>query len=336
MSFDMRLFKRNGWYHVEVTRNKPKALNTKDEKQAKIIFREMEKALLDGKLQQFIDYKTITLGEFRKDYVKNFRSGLASHTTKHDERSLRLLSEVIGDDTMLAMISPVKKGNKKSKIEEFKTALTARKVKPVSINSYLRHIKKALNNAVDAGLLKDYARIKMMKVGKRLPKIMYPGQVDTFLANTKKEDIKEWLFYMICFWTGARRAEAASADWFRISLDRDEITLIGKGNHERTVSILPPLHDALEPFKKDIGPVFEKQHLDTYSHDFKKRIRAMGIEDIHLHNTRHTAATYMLKSGIDIKTVQKILGHASVTTTEIYIEVLNEVIKREMQKYEIK
>ena len=75
---------------------------------------------------------------------------------------------------------------------------------------------------------------------------------------------------------------------------------------------------------------------DTYTHKFKKRARAIGIEDIHLHNTRHTAATYMLKSGIDIKVVQKILGHASVTTTEIYTDVLNEVIKKEMQKYELK
>lgn len=336
MSFNMRLFKRNGWFHVEVTRNKPKALHTQDEQRARAIFREMEKALLDGKLHQFLDYKTITLGEFRKTYIENFRSGLAGYTIKHDERSLRLLAEVIGDDTLLSMISPAKTGNKKSKIEEFKSVLIARKVKPVSINSYLRHIKKALNNAVEAGLLEKYGRIKMMKVPKKLPAIMYPDQVDELLETTKADDIMEWLYYMICFWTGARRAEAASADWFRIKLDREEITFIGKGGHERTVTILPPLKSALEPFKKDLGPVFEKQHLDTYTHDFKKRVRSMGIEDIHLHNTRHTAATYMLKSGIDIKTVSKILGHASVTTTEIYTEVLNEVIKREMQKYEIK
>jgi integrase/recombinase XerD len=189
---------------------------------------------------------------------------------------------------------------------------------------------------VDSGIIDKYKKITMLKVGKRLPKIMYPDQVDLLLVNTKADDIMEWLYYMICLWTGARREEAAGANWARISIDRSEIRLIGKGDNERVVTILKPLKQALEPFKKDLGPVFPKQHLDTYTHNFKKRVRAIGIEDIHLHNLRHTAATYMLKSGIPITVVQKILGHASVTTTEIYADVLAEYIKKEMQKYEIK
>ena len=335
MKINMKMFRRsNGFFYVRYYRGKEQSLETKDKEIAKELFRGLEKDYLAGKLLHLQNYKTINLGDFRKKYVETFRTGLSKYTTYHDEMSLKLLAEVIGDNTPLSAITS--QSDKKSKIEEFKTVLLARKVKPVSVNSYLRHIKKALNNAQEAGIIEKVGRIKMLPVGKKLPRILYPDQVDKILAKAKEENISEWLYYMLILWTGARRAEAEGADWSRISLDHDNIRLIGKGNYERVVPLLPPIKAALEPFKKDIGPVFPKQHLDTYTHHFKKLVRSFGIEDIHLHNLRHTAATYMLKSGIDIKVIQKILGHASVTTTEIYTSVLDDMIKTEMSKFEYK
>jgi site-specific recombinase XerD len=332
----MKLFRRqNGYYYVRYYRGKENSLETKDKDIARELFRGLEADYLKGKLLHLRNYKTITLGDFRKKYIDNYRTGLSVNTTKQDARSLQRLAEAIGDSTPISMISPVKTA-KKTKIEEFKTVCLARNVKPVSINSYLRHIKKALNNAVDAGIIDQYAKIKMVPVGKKLPHILYPEQVDMILAKAKERDVYEWLYYMVLLWTGARRAEADGADWSRISLKHDHIKFVGKGNHERMVTLLPKLKAALKPFKKDIGRVFPDQHLDTYTHHFKSIVRSCGIEDIHLHNLRHTAATYMLKSGIDIKVVQRILGHASVTTTEIYTDVLDEMIKNEMAKFEYK
>lgn len=334
MKINMRLFWRKGWAYVEYYRGKKQSLGTQDAAIAKALYLGLKEDYLKGKLFQLDKYKTVTLGEFRKSYVENFRTGLDSKTTRHDEVSLKLLSEVVGDSTQLATFAA--KTGQKTKIEEFKTALLMRKVKPVSVNSYLRHIKKAFNNALEAEIIKKTPKIKMLPVGKKIPRILYPKQIDQLLLKAKENDVYEWLFYTLILWTGARREEAAGADWFRISLDREEITLLGKGNRERVVAILPPLKAALEPFKKDLGPVFPCQHLDTYTHHFKKLARGMGIEDIHLHNLRHTAATFMLKSGLDIKTISRILGHASVTTTEIYADVLDEMVKSEMQKFEYK
>lgn len=334
MKINMRLFQRNGTFYVEYYRGKKQSLETKDKDVAKDLYLGLKKEYLKGKLFQFDRYKTITLGEFRKDYVKNYRTGLAAKTTRQDELSLRMLSEIVGDSTYLVTFSA--KTDKKTKIEDFKTALLARKVKPTSINSYLRHIKKAFNEAVEAGLMKKAPKIKMLPVGKRLLKILYPAQIDQLLNKAKEGDVNEWLYYMLILWTGARREEAAGADWSRINLEHDTIHFIGKGNHERTVTLLRPIKEALEPLKKDLGPVFPCQHLDTYTHHFKARVRSLGVEDIHLHNLRHTAATYMLKSGIDIKTISRILGHASVSTTEIYADVLDEMVKTEMQKFEYK
>ena len=335
MKIDMKLFRRqNGYYYVRYYRGKTDSLKTRDKDIAKAKFRILENEYRAGKLLHLQNYKTITLGQFRKNYVENYRAGLSANTTKQDTRALQRLAEAIGDNTQISIIAA--KSADKSKIEEFKTVCLARGVKPVSINSYLRHIKKALHNALDAGIIDKLPKIKMVPFGKKLPHILSPEQVDMILAKAKEININEWLYYMILLWTGARRAEAEGADWSRISLKNGYIKFIGKGNYERIVPLMRQLKTAMKPFKKDIGRLFPVQHLDTYTHHFKKLTRSCGIEDIHLHNLRHTAATYMLKSGINIKVVQQILGHASVTTTEIYAVAMNEMIKKEMKKYEIK
>ena len=69
-----------------------------------------------------------------------------------------------------------------------------------------------------------------------------------------------------------------------------------------------------------------------YTKEFKKIARACGIEDLNLHNLRHTAATDMLASGMGIEYVQEVLGHADISTTQIYTKILQKNLRREMQK----
>jgi site-specific recombinase XerD len=88
---------------------------------------------------------------------------------------------------------------------------------------------------------------------------------------------------------------------------------------------------ALEPEKKDIGHVFRQWHPDTTSKMFHSIARLCGA-DARLHDLRHSCATYLLKSGVPMEYVQKILGHASIKTTQIYAEVLQGVMQKEMEK----
>ena len=325
MKICMRLYRRKGWFYVNYYRGKDQSLCTKDEALAKELFRALKADYLRGKLLHLEKFKRYTLKEFRNYYIENSRSGIATKTVRQDNLSLRLLEDVIGSSIQMRAITA-------AQIEEFKKVCLARGVKPTSVNSYLRHIKSALSYALDGGIIEKKPKIKMVPVGSPLPRILSPEEINTLLAKAKEVDVELWKYFMFCLWTGARRSEALSLQWQNISLRNRQCKLTGKGNRERMVPLLPPLIEILTPIQKDIGPVFPPQHADTYTHKFKKIAILCGIKENHLHDLRHTAATFMLKSGIPLPVVQRIMGHSQISTTQIYAKVLDEMMQSEMSK----
>ncbi len=97
-----------------------------------------------------------------------------------------------------------------------------------------------------------------------------------------------------------------------------------------------------EPFKillRDMEPkrngspfIFRQWKADSITHMVKRELKRIGRGDLHLHNLRHTFATMFIYKGGKLDVLQKILGHASITTTEMYAgfteDYLNEEIKR--------
>lgn len=131
-------------------------------------------------------------------------------------------------------------------------------------------------------------------------------------------------------WTGSRREEIANLKWQDIG--EDSARIIGKGDKERTIHLLPEALEAMGE-RKDIGYVFVRWNdLSRYTKTFKRIARACGIEDVHFHHLRHTAATKMIESGIEINYVKEMLGHSSITTTEIYTAVVQKTLKEKMKK----
>ncbi len=131
-------------------------------------------------------------------------------------------------------------------------------------------------------------------------------------------------------WTGARRAEIAKLKWQDI--DQDSARIIGKGNKERTIHLLPGALEAMGKIK-DVGYVFiHWNDLSKYTKAFKRIARACGINDVHFHHLRHTAATQMIKSGIELSYVQEMLGHSAISTTQIYTAIVQKTLKEKMKK----
>lgn len=307
MNMSMRLYRRpNGIFYVEFRRGKAKSLATRDQSEAKSIFREMEKEWLKGRLFHLETAKRTSLSDFTKIYL-NSRAGISPKTFKQDKLSLSLLADAIGGNTPLRLID-------KAKIDEFKRVCLARGAKPQSVNSYLRHIKKALNEGYDLELIKKKPKIVMLPVNTELPCVLTPSEIKVLLAKAKEEDIELWRILVFLLWTGCRRTEAIKLHWSDCCLDIDTPYCVlrkTKGKRDRKVPLLPPALDVLVPSRKDLVPVSRQLHPDTLTHKFENLARNCGIK-ARLHDLRHTAATYMLTSGIDIRTVQGDLGPCSL------------------------
>lgn len=323
MNISMRLIQKRGWYHY-VLNGKWKALRTKDLKEAESLFKEIEKEYLKGRLIQ-LDSRRMSLKELQSDYEEH-RPGVSKWTLKKDMLSLKLLREAVGDIQVRALTP--------AKIDDFKRICLSRGAKPQSVNGYLRHIKSALTYALDNSIIDKKPKIKMVPVDKGMlgERILPPKTLEMIFSGASP-DFGRYL--TVLFWTGARRREALDLCWQDVDLDRGSVLFRQtKGRQARRVPLLPEAIMALEPVKKDIGPVFPDWHPDTVSKWFHALALSCGVK-ARLHDLRHSAATYMLKSGIPIQIVKEILGHAQISTTLAYSHILDDVISAQMSKMKV-
>lgn len=317
----MRLYQRpdsENWY-IELKRGKSRSLKTKDKNLAQQIFNEIRRA----EMTKYLNPKTqtdLSVLDWKEKYLKS-RFGLSENTTRADELALRLLGDVIGQNYPIKNLSEIH-------VERFKKVSVQRGLKPKSINSYLRHIKASLREAAMQKLVQEVPRVKFIKEPRRLPMVFSKAEVQNIITHLKATDHELWRVVQFALWTGCRRNEILGLRWENITGIKCRI--IGKGNKERSIPLLPAALEACGN-QKNIGKVFHPYHKDTVSHNFKDALVELKIEG-NFHKLRHTAATFMLSSGVPLPVIQKMLGHESISTTEIYAEVEDQLLESELKK----
>ena len=191
--------------------------------------------------------------------------------------------------------------------------------------------------------------------------------------ETEKNDLirlRDRAILELLFSTGLRVAELSSLKKEQVNLAKDEFSIKGKGDKIRIVFLSDPANEALKNYLKkrtDNSPALfishhrtpaspkprltseseraasrgEKDILDqkplsprSVQRIVKKYARRAGLSpDITPHTLRHTLATDLLTAGADLRSVQEILGHSSITTTQIYTHVTNKRLKEVHRKY---
>lgn len=144
--------------------------------------------------------------------------------------------------------------------------------------------------------------------------------------------------------SGARVAELCGLDLGDIDYDRQTIRVLGKGNKERTIPLGNPAMRALNLYLKNAreilknaqsanavflgarGKRIDQRTVRTVVYNALQAIE--GVERMGPHGLRHSAATHLLEGGADLRTVQEILGHASLATTQIYTHVSTERLQK--------
>lgn len=183
--------------------------------------------------------------------------------------------------------------------------------------------------------------IKSMKKEKRLPDIIYEEEfkriIDTFDHSPK--NIRDRLILQLLIATGARISEIIELDIKDISDNEYRyIRVLGKGSKYRYIPIYNEIGQEIKDYienqrnlivksKRDFK-LFPNSSRTLFYRTLKEHAKRANIEKhIYPHIIRHSIATILLKNGADIRMVQEILGHSSITTTEIYTHVEKSKLK---------
>ena len=318
------VFLRGDTYYIQFTRTKKRTLKTTDRETAKKRAEIIVQKYFENKVVALKKSQALLISEYFKEYADN-RQDLSLKTLKMDQTSVKSFVDVIKDQTIDKLDS--------SHIAKFIRIHQARGTAKTSINSYLRHIKAFLNQAKRDGVINVVPEIKKLKVGKQIPRILTEKEKEKLLQFAFLNDMELYRIIQFNLYTGCRRSEILTARWE--NYNPPMLKVKGKGDKERNVPIIPKALVAMGT-KKSSGFIFLQVHPDTYTHRFKAIARGCGINDVHFHQLRHSAATSMLESGIDLPVIQKILGHENISTTQIYADVMDNYMVEQMKKLGLK
>ena len=218
---------------------------------------------------------------------------------------------------------------------------------PTSINRFLSSIKGFYKYAaLEYQISNPMADIAQFKVARKLPKALSVDEISRLIESTNNPLeptlLRDRAILEILYGTGARVAELVGLDIHDISkdiFDDEEITIIklrGKGSKERLVPLGKFALAALEDYLVRLRPALLAKNSQNERALFLnargtrltrqsawttvlKAAESVGLQGrVSPHVFRHSYATHLLDGGADIRVVQELLGHASVTTTQIY------------------
>jgi integrase/recombinase XerD len=182
---------------------------------------------------------------------------------------------------------------------------------------------------------------------KRLPKALTDVEIKQLLKQPAREaarDLCDTAVLELAYASGLRLAELRGLRLEQLHLEEGFITVIGKGNKERVVPVGRAAIDALNRYLDAARPqlvntrtpanVFLTQRGTPFAHTtmwlrIKNRVKHSGISrNLTPHMLRHSFATHLLENGADLRVIQELLGHASISTTEIYTHIAGQRLRK--------
>ncbi len=222
-----------------------------------------------------------------------------------------------------------------------------------SVNLVLSAIKSFVRYQLAEKIRSDdpFLNYEFPKLAQRIPKILNNEMMKKILNEPKETDFLEFrdkVLMALLYATGLRSQELISLKFQNVNFEEGFLRVIGKGDKERMVPIASVVMDLFKKyiaFAKSKGIVFKGQYLfpssrsdshitrQTLFYRIRNYGKRAGLNPLpSAHIFRHAFATHLLNNGADLATVQMLLGHSSLNTTEIYTHVaskrLHEVFKK--------
>lgn len=200
-----------------------------------------------------------------------------------------------------------------------------------------------------------FEEIRLKSRPRNLPRYFYEPEMEQLFkaadGDGKPLDFRNRALIELLYATGMRVSECADLTLSQIDFNVHMILVHGKGNKDRYVPFGRYAEDSLNKYFANCRDLlmskYNEKHDYVFINHYGKRITSEGIEyilnqiikrsslnsHIHPHMLRHSFATAMLNNGADIRSVQELLGHASLSTTQIYTHVTSESLQKSYQKF---
>ncbi len=281
-------------------------------------------------IKKYLDYL-----KYERSYSENTILGYANELNKFNEylkeKKLNYLN-LTKDDiwTYLKYLDSL----------EYKNTSIARHI--TTLRSFYAYLKE--QKLIETNIFKT---IHNPKVKRKLPDVLNYEELNALLdfkeIKNDREILEKCLFELL-YATGMRVSEAVGIKIDDINLQEKTIKVLGKGNKERIVLFGDYALDALKNYLK-VRKNFLKKGENNYlflntlgkpmsrvtaEQIVDKRVKQISLtHHISPHTLRHTFATHMLLNGADIRTVQELLGHEELNTTQIYTHLSNDYLRTE-------
>jgi len=190
------------------------------------------------------------------------------------------------------------------------------------------------------------------KVGKSLPKPISINQVMLLLQQPAKlstpEAKRDKAMLELLYASGMRVSELVSLNLDDIKLEREDVRCFGKGHKERIIPIAPRAVSSIREYLQEARPHLVRNDTEQalFVNARGERLTRQGLwqilkgyaksaglaKEITPHTLRHSFATHMLSGGADLRSVQELLGHANISTTQIYTHLTTDHVRRTYEK----
>ncbi|MBI4064576.1 MAG: tyrosine-type recombinase/integrase [Elusimicrobia bacterium] len=286
---------------------------------------ELAKADVEVKLERSeigFANKDVGLKEFIGEYLNYSKANKSANTFDRDRRTLKTFYEFVKAERLTAVTV--------TKIEAYKTFRQNAGAKPATVNRELNSIKAMLTKAVAWGYLaKSPAQsVKKFKEPKRQVRYFTKEEIQKLVENAQSPRLAA--IVQILAYTGLRRSELVHLTWDDLDFKKKLLVVQAKnGWQPKDYEVRHiPLNDRLLRVLREVtrnGSPYIFPNIsgatligNLLSRDFRRLAKRCGLKNTSIHSLRHSFASHLVMQGVNLYTVQKLLGHSSIKTTEIY------------------
>lgn len=286
---------------------------------------------MTGRMQLFLEYLTVELG-------------LSANTRQAYERDLRLFCKTLGFKNSDALVNV-----SREQITGYMTQLKEKGLAAATIARKLAAIKAFYRFMTAEGYM-DANPAEVVEAGTKgikLPRVLSEDEVVRLLNQpdiTTAEGFRDRTMLEVLYATGMRVSELINLTLERVDLNMKYIIAFGKGSKERILPLGSVAAEFLQQYLEKVRPKLTHADRNTNivflafgGHELTRQrfwqiIRAYGRKAninkaLTPHILRHSFATHLLDNGADLRSVQELLGHSDISTTQIYTHLTNKRLR---------